>query len=42
MRLATWLKRLPPPGLLAVIYLAFIAVGAGGSRRSEGAAVNHK
>ena len=29
MRLATWLKRLPPPGLLAVIYLAFIAVGAG-------------
>lgn len=28
MRLADWLKRLPPPGLLAVIYSIFIVIGA--------------
>ncbi|WP_375260581.1 TrkH family potassium uptake protein [Palleronia sp.] len=28
MNLGNWLKRLPPPGLLAVIYLAFISIGA--------------
>ncbi|SPJ23237.1 TrkH family potassium uptake protein [Palleronia abyssalis] len=28
MKFGDWLKRLPPPGMLAVIYLAFIALGS--------------
>ncbi len=30
MNLGAWLKRLPPPGMLAVMYLTFIALGAAG------------